>query len=102
MQVGNTVLYGFRDGVFFCDLSPLPDSSLVTSALAEVLRVKEQPGKDPLQALVEFLGEKDVLLILDNFEHVHETFLNANGRCAAPSTGVTTCSMKGARRYSLG
>jgi len=84
MQVGNTVLYGFRDGVFFCDLSPLPDSSLVTSALAEVLRVKEQPGKDPLQALVEFLGEKDVLLILDNFEHVldaAQTVANVLDQC---------------------
>ncbi|HEX6509979.1 MAG TPA: tetratricopeptide repeat protein [Chloroflexota bacterium] len=70
LQVGNTVLHNFRDGVFFVDLSPLTDPSLVPSTVAKVLSVTEQVGKDRIQTLSDALREKHLLLVLDNFEHL--------------------------------
>jgi predicted ATPase/class 3 adenylate cyclase len=70
LQVGNTLLYDFSDGVFFCDLAPLADPSLVPSAIAEVLGVNEEAGKDLTETLIASLKEKHLLLVLDNFEHL--------------------------------
>jgi predicted ATPase/class 3 adenylate cyclase len=70
LQVGNSLLYSFRDGVFFCDLAPLTDPALVPSAIAGVLGVKEEGSKELREVLIEHLGNKDLLLVLDNFEHL--------------------------------
>ena len=60
----------FRDGIWFIDLAPLNDASLVLSAIAYVLSVAEV-GITPLLArLRTTLAEKELLLVLDNFEQV--------------------------------
>lgn len=69
LQVGNTLLHDFRDGVFFVNLAPLADPSLVPSAIAEVVSVKETAGKDLPDTLVEHLKTRH-LLLLDNYEHL--------------------------------
>ena len=51
----------FPDGVWFVDLTPLADSALVVPTIARVLGVREQPGQDPLEALTEFLRDRDGL-----------------------------------------
>jgi predicted ATPase/class 3 adenylate cyclase len=70
LQVGNTLLYDFSDGVFFCDLAPLADPALVPSAIADVLGIKEEAGRDLTETLIAQLKEKHLLLVLDNFEHL--------------------------------
>ena len=57
-------------GVWFVDLAPLADAALVVSAIARVVGVRELPGQDALEALKTFLGEKSVLLVVDNLEHL--------------------------------
>jgi predicted ATPase/DNA-binding winged helix-turn-helix (wHTH) protein/Tfp pilus assembly protein PilF len=70
LQAANEVREAYRDGAWFVDLSPLVDPTLVPSALAQVLGVKEAAGQ-PLQAtLCAHLRGKEVLLILDNCEQV--------------------------------
>jgi predicted ATPase len=63
------VLDGYSDGVFFVALAPIFDPGLVTSTIARALLVAED-GRPPIEALVDFLRPKHVLLILDNFEQV--------------------------------
>lgn len=70
LQVGNTLLYAFHDGVFFCDLAPLTDSNLVLVTIAEVLGVKEDSGTELMDSLTAHLRDKHLLLVLDNAEHV--------------------------------
>lgn len=70
LQVGTLLLYDFPDGVFFCDLSPLAGPTLVPSAIARVLEVKEQAGRNLNDTLIDALREKHLLLVLDNVEHV--------------------------------
>jgi len=60
----------FADGVCFVDLAPLTDPTQVGAAIAQALRLREQPGLPLLERLVAFLGTKQVLLVLDNFEHL--------------------------------
>jgi predicted ATPase/DNA-binding winged helix-turn-helix (wHTH) protein len=59
----------FDDGVYFVDLAPLSDSTLVESTLAIALGITCAPS-NPLQDLIEFLRRKRVLIVLDNCEHV--------------------------------
>lgn len=70
VQVGKHLLHDFPEGVFFCDLAPLVDPGLVSSALAQVLGVPEQAGKGLPETLIERLGDQHLLLILNNFEHL--------------------------------
>ncbi len=60
----------FKDGVFFVGLATLTNSELVTSTIAHALGVKETGGKPILEVLKDFLSEKQILLVVDNFEQV--------------------------------
>ena len=65
----------FADGTSLVDLAPLSDPSLVISAVARALGVRESPrsSAESLGADVEaFLRERELLLVLDNFEQVAE------------------------------
>jgi predicted ATPase/DNA-binding XRE family transcriptional regulator len=60
----------FPDGVWFVDLAPLSAAELVTTAIARLLSVREQPNAPLIDTLLAALGEKKLLLVLDNCEHV--------------------------------
>jgi predicted ATPase/class 3 adenylate cyclase len=70
LQVAAELSDVFSDGVFFVDLAPISDPALVVPTIAQTLGVKEV-AEHPLFDLVSaFLREKQVLLLLDNFEQV--------------------------------
>ncbi len=58
------------EGVFFVPLEALAQAELVGQAIATVVGVQAFAGESPVAALVRGLGDKRVLLVLDNFEHV--------------------------------
>jgi predicted ATPase/DNA-binding SARP family transcriptional activator len=60
----------YPDGVFLCDLAAVTVGSAVPDALASVLRVQQRTGRVVVERLVEFLQSKQVLLVIDNCEHV--------------------------------
>jgi predicted ATPase len=70
LQIAADVLERFRDGVWFVDLAPINDPSLVASAAAQVLGVHEEPGKPLTQTLCAFVRDHKALFILDNCEHL--------------------------------
>ena len=71
VQTAMDVLGSFPAGVRFVNLAPLSDPALVTSAVAQVLGVRESPGRPLIEVLKENLaGAGPVLLVLDNFEQV--------------------------------
>ena len=70
LQAAAEVLDAYRDGIWFVDLAPLSDPALVPSAVAQVLGVKEAAGQSLLQTLCEHLHGKEMLLMLDNCEHL--------------------------------
>jgi predicted ATPase/DNA-binding winged helix-turn-helix (wHTH) protein len=60
----------FSDGAFFVALDALRNAELVAPAIAETLGVKEMSGKPIIEMLKDFLREKQMLLIADNFEQI--------------------------------
>jgi predicted ATPase/class 3 adenylate cyclase len=60
----------FVDGVFFVPLDTTVDVDLVAPAIALALDVTLGGTKTPLDAVIESLGDKRVLLVLDNFEQI--------------------------------
>jgi non-specific serine/threonine protein kinase len=70
LQVATDLLDTSPDGVWLVELAPLADPALVPQAVATALGVREQLGRSVQEALTDFLREKDLLLILDNCEHM--------------------------------
>ena len=69
-EVARDLARAYPDGVYLVELAPLADAALVTYAVAEALEVREQPDRSLTETLVEVLREKELLLILDNCEHL--------------------------------
>ena len=57
-------------GSFFVELAPVSEPGQVPAALASATGVLEQPGRPLPKVLVEALGEQDLLVVMDNCEHV--------------------------------
>ena len=70
LQAGADLLEGFDDGVFFVSLATITDPALVPSAIAEPLGVRESAEQTLQESLKSYIGDKRLLLILDNFEQV--------------------------------
>jgi predicted ATPase/class 3 adenylate cyclase len=72
LQLAANVLETFSNGVWLVELAPLTDPMLVTQTVASTLGVHEQPGRTILDALTDYMRAKNMLLILDNCEHLIE------------------------------
>jgi predicted ATPase/class 3 adenylate cyclase len=70
LQVSANLIDEFEHGVYFVPLASISDPDLVISRVAQVLGVKEIPNLPLLEAMKSYLREKEILLVLDNFEHV--------------------------------
>jgi predicted ATPase len=70
LQVAAGLLDGTGDGVWFADLAPLRDPDLVAVTVADVLGVRQEPGRPVLEAVVAAVGGRSLLVLLDNCEHV--------------------------------
>jgi len=68
--VAERLLPEFSDGVFFIELAAIKQPELVASTIAQPLGVKEAEGKSILEVLKDYLREREVLLVVDNFEQV--------------------------------
>jgi predicted ATPase/DNA-binding CsgD family transcriptional regulator len=60
----------FPGGVWFVDLTPVVDPTLVVPTIARVVGVRELPGQDLAATLAGFLSDRVCLLLLDNLEHL--------------------------------
>jgi predicted ATPase/DNA-binding winged helix-turn-helix (wHTH) protein len=69
LAVADKLATTYRDGAMFIDLAPLNDPRLVPSALASVLGVAVR-SDNPYPALISFLKDNQILILLDNCEHV--------------------------------
>src|SRR5258708_16705569 len=70
VQVAGHLLEAYPDGIWGAEFAALTDAALVPQTVADVLGLKEQPGKSLTQTLTEFLASSHLLLILDDVEHL--------------------------------
>ena len=70
LQVAEQVLPRFGGGAWLCELAPIRDAAGVDDAVAAVFSVTARGGQSTRDALVGFLRNKELLLVLDNCEHL--------------------------------
>jgi predicted ATPase/DNA-binding NarL/FixJ family response regulator len=72
IQIANMVSHAFVDGVWLVDLAPLREPALVPQLVGQALGLRPAPDQHLLEALLNFVRPKQLLLILDNCEHLSE------------------------------
>ena len=70
LQVAAEILDEDGDGIWFVNLAPLTDPDLAPQAVADALGIREEMQKSLTQSITHHLRDKQVLLILDNCEHL--------------------------------
>ncbi|HYP20428.1 MAG TPA: diguanylate cyclase [Chloroflexia bacterium] len=70
LHAASEMLDDFQDGVFFVPLATILDPELVAPGIAQVLGVKAPGGGNPVGALIDYLHDRKLLLLLDNLEQV--------------------------------
>lgn len=70
LRVAESLGSTLRDGAWFVDLAAVDEPALVPRAVAQALRVEEIPGRPVLDTVLEHLRTRELLLVLDNCEHV--------------------------------
>jgi predicted ATPase len=70
LQAAAEVLPRFPDGAWLCELASVRDSAVVADAVAGVFRVTARPGLTVEESLVAYLRDQELLVVLDNCEHV--------------------------------
>jgi len=86
----------FTDGVFVVALAPVNDPTLVILAIAQTLAISEASERPLFTLLQAFLKEKQILLLLDNFEQVGEAaVMLADLLAACPRLKVVVTSRMG-------
>jgi predicted ATPase/DNA-binding winged helix-turn-helix (wHTH) protein len=111
ISVAHALVNGFSGAVSFVDLSLLTNPRLVPTAVASALGFMIQ-AHDPFRSLVAFIGDKKILLILDNCEHVIDSAAELAERVVseAPQAHILATSREALRvegervhfLYSLG
>ena len=98
ISVAHALLDSFNGAVFFVDLASLTDAKLVPTAVASALGFMVQT-QDPLRSLATFIGDKKILLVLDNCEHVIDVTSMLTERVVgvAPQAHVLTTSREALR-----
>lgn len=70
LQIANMVSEDFKDGVWFVELAPLRDPALVPQLITQSLGIPHMPEKPILESLLNHVQSKEMLLVLDNCEHL--------------------------------
>lgn len=100
VQVAAELLDHFEDGAFFVALAPITDAAVVPSTIAQTLAISEQGGRHPVDTLKDSLRDKQMLLVLDNFEQVIDAApVVADLLAAAPGVRALISSRAALRVY---
>lgn len=107
LQAAAELIEDFEDGVFFVALAPITSPDLVAPAIAHPLGIKEMAGQSLPEHLKEYLRDKHMLLVLDNFEQVIEAanlvadLLSAATRLKIMATSREVLRLYGEREFPV-
>jgi predicted ATPase/class 3 adenylate cyclase len=73
LHLGADQLSAFKDGVWLVELAPLREPAFIVSTIASVLQLHEVQGVPLMNIIIDYLRGKELLLILDNCEHLVES-----------------------------
>ena len=72
LEAARDLVSHYPDGVWLVELASLSEGDLVTQEVANALRVEERPGELLMETLIDALARKELLLVIDNCEHLVE------------------------------
>ncbi len=107
LQVAAELSERFADGVFFVNLAPFSDPALVMTTIAQTLSIREVGGQPMLQTVQERLRQRQMLLLLDNFEQVVSAagevaeLLTACPQLAALVTSRASLHVRGEHEFAV-
>jgi predicted ATPase len=88
LEVAQCQIESYEHGVYFVALAPLHDSEQVVPAIAEALGFGFQSdGREAKAQVIDYLSKKQLLLVLDNYEHVIDA-ANLTSEILLAATGV--------------
>ena len=97
LHVATDALDRYPDGAWLVELAPISDPGLVVAEVGRALGVQEQPGQSAIETIGDHLRAKELLLLLDNCEHLigaaADTVHRLLGSCPR-----FTCSRRAASR----
>jgi predicted ATPase/class 3 adenylate cyclase/DNA-binding CsgD family transcriptional regulator len=70
IQVAAQIAGQFGDGVWYVDLAPITDPELVSVTVARAFGLPDQPGRSTMDSLLRFVRDRQMLVVLDNCEHL--------------------------------
>ena len=88
IETARTAGLAFPDGVWWVELAPLAAGGAIVHAVADVLDVTPRDGSSLVDVVVESLRDRNILLVLDNCEHVLDAAADLAARVAANCSGV--------------
>jgi predicted ATPase/class 3 adenylate cyclase len=88
IEVAGRVAERFEDGVWLAELAALADPGEIGPEIARALGVSELPGRPATDVIADFLASKELLLVLDNAEHLIEGVARLTERLLASAPGL--------------
>ena len=70
VEVANQVAGDYAEGVWYVDLAPITDPAVVPVTVARALGLPDQPGRSTMDTLLRFVHDRQLLVVLDNCEHL--------------------------------
>jgi predicted ATPase/class 3 adenylate cyclase len=107
IEAAKEMLGEYEDGVHLVDLATVMDHNLVLSSITHSMGIYEHPGQSTFDNLVQFLRDKQILLILDNFERVLDAAPQASDllrlcpRLSVLVTSRASLRLSGEQEYSI-
>jgi predicted ATPase/DNA-binding CsgD family transcriptional regulator/transcriptional regulator with XRE-family HTH domain len=107
LQLATDLHTDYADGAWFVDLAPVGDPNLVAPTIAQALGLQERGERSIADSLQTYLRDKQLLLVLDNFEHVLDaallvsTLIGAAPKLTALVTSRTSLRLSGEHEYAV-
>src|ERR1700722_8177386 len=70
VEIAARIAPEFRDCVWYVDLAPVPHPAVVPVTVARALGLPDQPGRSTMDTLLRFVRDRQMLVVLDNCEHL--------------------------------
>ncbi len=88
IRIAADIAAGYRDGVFYVDLAPVTHEAVVPVAVARALGLPDQPGRSTMETLAKFVGDRQMLVVLDNCEHLLDAIASLAAELLATCPGL--------------
>src|SRR6201993_1255120 len=108
VEIAARIAAEFSNGVWYVDLAPITDPDVVPIAVARALGLPDQPGRSTMDTLLRFVRDRQMLVVLDNCEHLLDasadlvvTLLDAAAGPTVLATSREPIGVRGEARWRL-